>query len=71
MAGERVAPLCQVETVAPPYFSIVLVPGCRDGESDEGAAYVVGLGPGSSSWIYACAQKALETATDVYATILS
>jgi precorrin-2/cobalt-factor-2 C20-methyltransferase len=29
MAGERVAPLCQVDTVAPPYFSIVLVPGCR------------------------------------------
>jgi len=29
MEGERVVPLWQVEALAAPYFSIVLVPGCR------------------------------------------
>lgn len=70
MSAERIVPLCEVDPVAVPYFSIILIPDTSQIEREEtarsaGWISVVGLGPGASAWITPEAQQALCDATDL------
>ncbi|HEY2287031.1 MAG TPA: precorrin-2 C(20)-methyltransferase, partial [Streptosporangiaceae bacterium] len=77
-AGERVAPLADVDPDTVPYMSLILVPGFgrRGGlpEADAGTpapapeiggVTVVGLGPGDPAWLTPEVAAALAQATDL------
>jgi precorrin-2 C20-methyltransferase/precorrin-3B C17-methyltransferase len=70
MAAERIIPLCEVDPLHVPYFSLILIPDASQSQRDEtirsaGWISVVGLGPGAAGWITPEAQQALTEATDL------
>ncbi|WP_432988732.1 precorrin-2 C(20)-methyltransferase [Dactylosporangium sp. CA-233914] len=76
-AGERVAPLSDVDPATVPYFSIALLPSRVHDETaarlaetppdagHEGEVVVVGLGPAGRDWLTPEAQAALAAADDL------
>jgi precorrin-2 C20-methyltransferase/precorrin-3B C17-methyltransferase len=70
MTAERIIPLCEVDPLHVPYFSLILIPDASQSQRDEtirsaGWISVVGLGPGAAGWITPEAQQALTEATDL------
>jgi precorrin-2 C20-methyltransferase / precorrin-3B C17-methyltransferase len=70
MPSERIAKLTEVDPLNVAYFSLILIPGLREGHQDStsngaGRITVVGLGPGSPDWITPEAGHALANATDL------
>ena len=70
MSAERIVPLCDVDPMSVPYFSLILIPDASHAEREQtgrnaGWIAVVGLGPGASEWITPEAQQALCEATDL------
>jgi precorrin-2 C20-methyltransferase / precorrin-3B C17-methyltransferase len=70
MASERISKLTEVDPLNVAYFSLILIPGLREGHRDPtsngaGRITVVGLGPGSPEWITPEASQALSEATDL------
>ncbi|MER7272881.1 precorrin-2 C(20)-methyltransferase [Dactylosporangium sp. NPDC000244] len=75
-AGERVAPLAEVDPATVPYFSIALLPSRvhdetaaalaeRPAPGSAGEVVVVGLGPAGRDWLTPQAQAALAAADDL------
>jgi precorrin-2 C20-methyltransferase/precorrin-3B C17-methyltransferase len=77
-AGERVAPLSEVDPATVPYFSIALLPSRVHDETAaalaeapappaerDGEVVVVGLGPAGRDWLTPEAQAALAAAADI------
>jgi precorrin-2 C20-methyltransferase / precorrin-3B C17-methyltransferase len=70
MPSERITKLTEVDPLNVAYFSLILIPGLREGHQDStskgvGRITVVGLGPGSADWITPEARQALSEATDL------
>ncbi|MBW4039801.1 MAG: precorrin-2 C(20)-methyltransferase [Acidobacteria bacterium] len=70
MSRERIVPLCEVDPMDVPYFSLMLIPDTSQAEREEtvrggGWISVVGLGPGADGWMTPEAQQALSDATDL------
>ena len=77
--SQRVMPVHEVDPVAVPYFSMVVVPGPLNNPAPEphapppGEVVVVGLGPGADRWTTPEVRAELARATDVvgYKTYLA
>ncbi|WP_030434257.1 precorrin-2 C(20)-methyltransferase [Actinoplanes subtropicus] len=72
MAGERTAPLADVDPETVPYFSLALLPspaaaafGAEPRPAAAGAVSVVGLGPGDPRWLTPEARAAIAEADDL------
>jgi precorrin-2 C20-methyltransferase / precorrin-3B C17-methyltransferase len=64
-AGQRVAPLADVDPALVPYMSLALVAGRGHRPEPEPGVTVVGLGPGHPAWLTPEAAAALAAATDL------
>ncbi|WP_441248905.1 precorrin-2 C(20)-methyltransferase [Kitasatospora sp. McL0602] len=72
MAGERTAPLAEVDPESVPYFSVAVLPSrvaaggvAEVSESEIGEVVVVGTGPAGPLWLTPEARGALANATDL------
>ncbi|MFI9271170.1 precorrin-2 C(20)-methyltransferase [Kitasatospora sp. NPDC052896] len=81
MAGERTAPLAEVDPESVPYFSLAVLPSRiglpaateDDARADRGSVVVVGLGPAGPLWLTPEARGELAAADDLvgYTTYLN
>jgi precorrin-2 C20-methyltransferase/precorrin-3B C17-methyltransferase len=64
---QRVLPAAEVDETDVPYFSLVVLPGERTGQTAAGCGTVavVGLGPGDDDWMTSQSRRELAAATDL------